>query len=130
MVLTAPQDGYSAQVRTIDQVGPGRDRNRDRNGSCSTYGDRRRGARGRAGDSKARSSQQACGKVFTIVSVERGVSVIETTAAKSTLAGRSLVAGNPTAETGSKFHGYSPVDGQQLEPAFFAASIEDVDRAV
>jgi 2,5-dioxopentanoate dehydrogenase len=56
--------------------------------------------------------------------------VIETTAAKSILAGQSLVAGKPTVETDSKFYGYAPVDGQQLEPAFYAATIEDVDRAV
>jgi 2,5-dioxopentanoate dehydrogenase len=56
--------------------------------------------------------------------------VIETTVTKSTLAGRSLVAAEPTPETGSTFYGYSPMNGQPLEPAFYAATVEDVDRAV
>ena len=46
------------------------------------------------------------------------------------LLGRSLVAGGVTAKCGTAFSGYSPQDGRALEPTFYSATIEDVDRAV
>ncbi len=52
------------------------------------------------------------------------------TTSRAELLGRSLVAGTVTAECGAAFHAYSPQDGSVLEPTFYSATIEDVDRAV
>ena len=52
------------------------------------------------------------------------------TTSRAELLGRSLVAGTVTAECGAAFHAYSPQDGSALEPTFYSATIEDVDRAV
>ena len=52
------------------------------------------------------------------------------TAERVQLTGRSLIAGESAASKTSTFHGYNPVDGTELEPAFFTATLEDLDRAV
>ncbi len=46
------------------------------------------------------------------------------------MSGSSLIAGTVAAERGAAFHAYSPQDGRALEPTFYSATIEDVDRAV
>lgn len=49
----------------------------------------------------------------------------------SPLTGHSLIAGESASGTGgATFHGYNPVDGKELEPAFVAATVEEVDQAV
>lgn len=48
----------------------------------------------------------------------------------SEIQGRSLIAGSIAAAEGAGFHGYDPADGRRLEPVFYSATIEDVDRAV
>jgi NADP-dependent aldehyde dehydrogenase len=49
---------------------------------------------------------------------------------KHSLEGRSLIAGEVAAQEGTPFFGYQPVDGRPLEPTYFSATDEDVDRAV
>jgi len=49
--------------------------------------------------------------------------------AKYPMQGRSLIAGQVTGQQGSPFHGYSPLDGSELEPAFHSATADDVNRA-
>jgi 2,5-dioxopentanoate dehydrogenase len=52
------------------------------------------------------------------------------TPAKHELVGRSLIAGQVAAEGSSKFYGYHPGDGRELQPAFFSATGNEVDQAV
>jgi len=46
------------------------------------------------------------------------------------LIGLSLIGGDLGASGGAFFHGYNPMDGRKLEPAYSSASTADVDRAV
>lgn len=46
------------------------------------------------------------------------------------LHGRSLIGGRFADAGGDAFHGYSPVDGRELAPAYLSARPADVDRAV
>jgi alpha-ketoglutaric semialdehyde dehydrogenase len=50
--------------------------------------------------------------------------------AKPELSGRSLVAGKLAEASGNPFHAWHPTDGRALEPAFYSATSDDVDRAV
>ena len=50
--------------------------------------------------------------------------------AKAELSGRSLIAGKLAESTGKAFHAFHPVDGRALEPSFYSATADDVDRAV
>ena len=46
-----------------------------------------------------------------------------------TLSGRSLI-GSQLGETrGRAFHGVNPSNGEKLEPAFYSATEEDIDKA-
>jgi NADP-dependent aldehyde dehydrogenase len=46
------------------------------------------------------------------------------------LQGVSILAGQPAAPSGATFHAFNPVDGARLEPAFHAATLAELDRAV
>ena len=48
---------------------------------------------------------------------------------KYPLLGRSLIGGQVTGQQGSPFHGYNPLDGSQLQPTFYSAAEEDLNRA-
>ena len=51
--------------------------------------------------------------------------------AAAALEGRSLLAGEPAAVSGTEtFTAYDPTTGQALEPRFSSANLEDVDGAV
>ncbi len=47
----------------------------------------------------------------------------------STLTGRSLVGGQPSEPGDTRFHAVNPATGAELEPAFYAASAADMERA-
>jgi NADP-dependent aldehyde dehydrogenase len=46
------------------------------------------------------------------------------------LSGLSLIAGDTAVKGESHFHGFNPIDGRELQPAYASASRDDVDRAV
>ena len=46
-----------------------------------------------------------------------------------TLSGRSLVGGRAVEQRGDAFHAINPVNGAQLEPAFYSATPADLDQA-
>lgn len=48
---------------------------------------------------------------------------------KMELAGLSLIAGEPRKQHGAEFRGTNPATGRALEPAYYSASEEEVDRA-
>lgn len=47
----------------------------------------------------------------------------------STLSGRSLIGEERAKASGAVFHGVNPASGVKLEPAFYTASIEEIDQA-
>ena len=53
-----------------------------------------------------------------------------TTAIAGQLQGLSLIAGSVPSSGGAVFHGYNPVDGSTLEPAYTSATLADVNSAV
>ncbi len=46
------------------------------------------------------------------------------------LSGLSIIAGEAGQSGGESFHGFHPIDGRSLEPAYASASPEDLERAV
>ena len=50
--------------------------------------------------------------------------------AKPALSGRSIVAGKLSEASANAFHAWHPTDGRALEPSFYSATSDDVDRAV
>src|SRR6476661_6168438 len=45
------------------------------------------------------------------------------------LSGRSIIGAELAESRGAGFHGVNPADGTKLEPAFYSATLEDIDRA-
>src|SRR5438876_11874122 len=45
------------------------------------------------------------------------------------LSGRSIIGAELAESRGAGFHGVNPTNGAKLEPAFYSATTEDIDRA-
>src|SRR5579862_4943083 len=59
----------------------------------------------------------------------RGEGAVVNPTSASLINGASLIAGQPATTKGAAFRAVNPQTGEQLDPEFYSASAQDVDRA-
>src|SRR5690348_5465419 len=128
MVSSASSHGYGSKVRSAHQISARGSRHGKFARASAAAGAGRRGverseghysARARDSAASTRSTESDAFLVFDNLNQEPTVK----------LTGRSIVGPQLGATSGKTLHAANPATGEQLEPVFYAASPEEVDRA-